>query len=166
MSRSVRSPALESIAESFRRAMACVPAAVSITTTRDSEGRAWGFTASSFTSLSMSPPLLLVCLNRSAECHQAFIEAEQFAINVIGPADQDLAVLFATRGENKFTSDRLGERAGLPVLERAVAGFTCSLHSQMEAGDHTILIGEVKEAWSRPIQPVIHLQGRFQMVGP
>ena len=86
----------------YRKAMARVASGVAIVTTSDADGRWWGFTASSFTPLSLDPPLILVCLSRDAGCRPAFTSAPAFRVNVLGVEHEQLAVRFATRGADKF----------------------------------------------------------------
>lgn len=86
----------------FKQAMASFPSGVTIVTTVDGDGKWWGFTATSFCSVSMDPPLVLVCLARGAECHPVFEAAEHFVIHVIHSEHTDLALRFATRGADKF----------------------------------------------------------------
>jgi flavin reductase ActVB len=130
----------------FRDAMAAFPSGVTIVTTTDSAGRWWGFTASSFCSVSMDPPLVLVCLANSAECYPVFREAEQWVIHVIRPDHADLAYTFATRGADKFAGDHFRSNGrGLPVLESASAALHCLRFETRIAGDHTILLGQVVE---------------------
>jgi flavin reductase ActVB len=129
----------------FREAMACFPSGVTIVTTTDDQGRWWGFTATSFCSVSTEPPLVLVCLGTSAECHPVFDAARQWAVHIIHPDHADLAVRFATRGADKFDggSFRTDEH-GLPVLEEAYVTLRCSLYMKHPGGDHTILVGRVE----------------------
>jgi flavin reductase ActVB len=129
----------------FRDAMASYPSGVTIVTTTDANGRWWGFTATSFCSASVAPPLVLVCLARTAECYAAFREARGWVIHIIHPNHADLAVRFATRGADKFAGGRFREgEDGLPVLDEAAVTLHCSPYTQYPAGDHSILVGRVK----------------------
>jgi flavin reductase ActVB len=125
--------------------MASFPSGVTIVTTIDTDGRWWGFTATSFCSVSMDPPLVLVCLADTAECHPVFAAAQRWIVHVIHSEHADLAVRFATRGADKFADAgfRADER-GLPVLERACVTLDCSLHALHPGGDHSILVGRVE----------------------
>lgn len=136
-----------STATLFRDAMATFPSGVTIVTTTDADGRWWGFTASSFCSVSADPPLVLVCLANSAECHPVFAEAQQWVVHVIRSDHAHLAQTFATRGADKFGGGHFQRNAhGLPVLATASAVLLCSRFEFQVAGDHTILIGKVDEA--------------------
>lgn len=128
----------------FRAAMARFPSGVVVVTTRCGDGVPRGFTASSFCSVSMEPPLVLVCLADSAESAAAFADCDRFAVSVLGPVHRPLAVRFATRGADKFAAGGLRPAlSGLPVVERAPAALDCAVYARHPAGDHTVLIGRV-----------------------
>jgi flavin reductase ActVB len=128
----------------FKDAMARFPSGVTITTTVDATGQPHGFTASAFSSVSLDPPLVSVCLARSATCHPVFAECTRFAVNVLRPEHTALAGRFALRGADKFPDSgfRLTD-AGMVVLDQALITLECQVHARHEAGDHTILVGEV-----------------------
>ncbi|PSL52690.1 flavin reductase ActVB [Saccharothrix carnea] len=132
----------------FKDAMARFPSGVTITTTLDAEGRPHGFTASAFCSVSLDPPLVGVCLARSATCHPVFAERDGFAVNVLRPEQADIAERFARKDVDKFGDGAFRSTAtGHVVLDEALVVLECTVHSRHEAGDHTILVGEVR--WTR-----------------
>jgi flavin reductase ActVB len=131
----------------FKEAMSRFPSGVVVATTRDSEGRSWGFTASSFSSVSLDPPLVLVCLSRSAGCYQAFNSAQWFAINVLGADDEATAAGFAKRGADKFAGLDCGaDEHGSALLPSAVATLTCQRFNVYDCGDHGVFVGRVTRA--------------------
>jgi flavin reductase ActVB len=149
----------------YRDAMARVASGVAIVTTSDSEGRWWGFTASSFTPLSIEPPLILVCLARDAGCHPVFTSVPAFQVNLIGPEHERLAARFGSKGVDKFagleSAFRTG-RKGLPVLDDALASLHCRTVEMPQGGDHTILIASVEEVRLRAGgMPAVHADRRF-----
>ena len=148
--------------DEFREAMSRFPAGVTITTTVDAAGKWWGFTASAFCSLSADPPLILVCVAKSAECHPAFMAGEAFAVHFLAEPHQDLALLFASRGADKFAGGNfeLSDR-GLPVLRIASSILECSVHARYEGGDHTILVGQVEDAMVGADHPVVYFRRDF-----
>ena len=110
--------------DNFREAMASFPSGATIVTTADAAGDWWGFTASSFCSVSMDPPLVLTCLARSAQCFPAFAAADRWNIHVLPHRHADLAVRFATRGADKFDGalrPRRGRAAAPSGRERLAA---------------------------------------------
>lgn len=147
----------------FRAALTRFPSGVTVVTTRDQDGTPWGFTASSFCSLSAEPPQVLVCLANDADCYAAFRDGEAFAVNVLAADQEDVARLFATKGADKFGQGafRQGTR-GLPVLDGAVAVLECRVADRLPGGDHTILVGDVQEATAREGDPAIYCDRTFR----
>ena len=147
----------------FRNAMACFASGVTVVTTRDADGTLWGFTASAFSSLSLEPPLVLVCLDKRAESHAAFERAPQFAISVLAESQKDIALRFATRGMDKFGGIAMqeGPETGLPLVPEAMVHLECRMYAQLPGGDHTILLGEVLSATNRDLPPLLHFNRQF-----
>ncbi|MGW5664206.1 flavin reductase family protein [Streptomyces sp. NPDC003758] len=128
----------------FTRAMARVPGPVVVTTTVDAAGRRWGFTASSFVSLSLAPPLVTVSLDKKASTHAAFTTADFFMVNVLAHDQSDIARRFATSGVDRFAAgDTVTLERGLPGIPEAVVRLACRMHDVVDGGDHSILIGRV-----------------------
>ncbi|MFJ6618203.1 flavin reductase family protein [Kitasatospora sp. NPDC091335] len=133
--------------EEFRSAMARFAAGVVVVTTLDDGGLPRGFTASSFCSVSLDPPLVLVCLANSADSFAAFDSCGHFAVSVLGPEHRPLAEQFATKGADKFASGGLSlTPGGLPAVAGALVELDCEMYARHPAGDHTILIGRVSGA--------------------
>ncbi|MCW5250358.1 flavin reductase family protein [Streptomyces sp. SHP 1-2] len=127
--------------------MARFAAGVVVVTTLGDGGLPRGFTASSFCSVSLHPPLVLVCLANSAESFEAFDSCGHFAVSVLGPEHRRLAQRFATRGTDKFAPEGLSRTpGGLPSVAGALAELDCEVHARYPAGDHMILIGRVSGA--------------------
>lgn len=147
----------------FRDALSRFASGVTVVAADDLEGRAWGFTASSFCSLSADPPLVLVCLARSAECHPAFMATGTFAISILRENHQNLALVFASRGADKFAAGHFDRDAnGQPVASDALATLTCRVHERHEGGDHVILIGEVTDASVNDGSPLVYFNRGFR----
>jgi flavin reductase ActVB len=147
----------------LRDALASFPSGVTVVTTADADGRWWGFTASSFCSVSMEPPLVLVCLSTSAECYPVFEAADEWIISFVHPDHVEHANRFATRGADKFGAGgfRRGSH-GLPVLDEALVTLHCRRHLQYPAGDHAILLGEVQStAADLSREPAVYFRRRF-----
>lgn len=144
----------------FRAAMSRWASGVAVVTTRDSAGRCHGFTATSFTSVSLDPPMVLVCLDRGAACSEAFAETESYAVHILHQGQEDLARRFARKGEGegKFAGLRV-RGSGAPVLEEALAVLECRVVDRLSGGDHVILLGEVEVAVSFEGSPLAY-QGR------
>lgn len=130
----------------FRNALGRFATGVTVVTTM-ADGAPVGVTANAFTSVSLKPPLVLVCLGESLGCLDAFKGSEHFAISVLASDQETISARFATKGIDRFehTAWRHSER-GLPILDNVLASIECAKHAQMEFGDHTIFIGEVLTA--------------------
>jgi flavin reductase (DIM6/NTAB) family NADH-FMN oxidoreductase RutF len=129
----------------LRRAFGTFLTGVTVVTTRDAEGRPRGMTANSFTSVSLDPPLLLVCVGKSAASFAAFQGSDHFAVNLLSASQTDVSGLFASKSADKFAAVDHGPcHTGAPVLSDCLSWFDCTVHDRVDAGDHTILIGRVQ----------------------
>ncbi len=129
----------------LRRAFGTFATGVTVVTTLGDAGEPVGFTANSFASVSLEPPLLLVCLAHGMRSFPSFAAASHFAVNILADDQQELSSTFAARGADKFarTAWRPGA-TGSPLLDGVVAWFDCSVHQLLPAGDHSILIGRIQ----------------------
>jgi flavin reductase (DIM6/NTAB) family NADH-FMN oxidoreductase RutF len=153
---------------SLRGALGRFATGVTIVTARAANGRLVGLTASSFNSVSLSPPLVLWSLARSAASMAVLSTGTHYAINVLSARQRDLAERFATRGVDRWEGVRyrLGE-SGAPLLEGSVAVFECHNRSRYEEGDHVIFVGEVERCAHRTdAAPLLYHGGRFYTEHP
>jgi len=135
-------------AERYKELLSHVAGGVAVITTGDLsgvDGRAWAFTAISYCGVSLDPPLVLFCLERSADCHEAFLAADRFAINILAADQQAVSERFAMKGDAKYEGFRFeaGE-SGLPLVPGALAAIECRVQSITPGGDHSIFIGLVE----------------------
>lgn len=147
----------------FREALGRFPTGVTVVTAVGSDGEPYGLTVNSFTSVSLSPPLILVCIDRLSNSHDILVEAGHFVVNVLSEDQGDLAVRFATgTPEERFdvASWQPGP-GGDPVLRGVVAWFACSLHAIHRAGDHSILLGHVMDLGTREGDALVFHRGRY-----
>ena len=129
----------------LRNAFGTFMTGVTVVTAKDGNGTPLGFTANSFTSVSLDPPLVLVCLANSSKNYDAFIGAKGFAVNILAETQIPLSNTFASRVEDRFAEvDWRDGPNGSPILADVSAWFDCAMHKTVDAGDHVILIGEVK----------------------
>ena len=147
----------------FRSALGTFATGVTIVTALDSAGQPVGLTANSFNSVSLSPPLVLWSLARSAGSMPAFARGSHYAINILSAEQRLLAERFATKGADRFAGVAYREGAGgAPLLEGACAVFECFNRSQYEEGDHIIFVGEVERCEQREgALPLIFHGGRY-----
>jgi flavin reductase ActVB len=151
----------------FRNAMARFASGVTVVTTRNSDGAFAGFTASAFCSLSLKPPLLLVCLQKDADCYAAFMESEIFAVSILSRGQAGIARRFATKAIAKLKDTPVtpGAQTGLPLISGAAAHAECRMRERIDGGDHTVFVGEVVRAEASNAEPLLHYNrqfGRFQ----
>ncbi|MGI9488426.1 MAG: flavin reductase family protein [Geminicoccaceae bacterium] len=152
--------------KNFRRALGQYPTGVTVITTVEPNGTPRGFTANSFTSVSLDPPLLSVCIAKSAASCETFCTAPHFAINILEEGQKDISGLFATQRPDKFQVTRWQKgKAGTPLIEDGLARFECLRHDQVEAGDHVILIGRVTDFAYRGGQPLGYVRGSYFTLG-
>jgi flavin reductase (DIM6/NTAB) family NADH-FMN oxidoreductase RutF len=149
-------------AAEFRSTLRHFPAGVTVVTTRDDEGRPCGLTASAFTSVSLEPPLILVCIDHAATAYRAFTEYGWFAVNVLGESQTHLSRRFAASTGDKFVGLAFREGlARLPILEDVVASLECRVVHQYAGGDHTIFVGEVEAAAVRGGPALVYFRGSY-----
>jgi flavin reductase ActVB len=150
----------------FRNALRCFAAGVTVVTTRDREGQPSGLTASAFTSVSLDPPLVLVCVDHAATAHPAFRTHGWFAVNVLRREQETLSRRFAESGGDKFHGVPCHDgQSGLPLLDGALVTLECQLVEAHEAGDHTIFIGRVEAATIGGGQPLVYFHGGYHSLG-
>jgi flavin reductase ActVB len=147
---------------SFTRVMSRVPGPVAVATTTDVTGRNWGFTGSSFSSLSLDPPLVLICLDKAASTHTAFAGAELFMVNILAEQHSEVARRFATSGVDRFdAADMEPCELGLPGLSGALARIACSVHDILDGGDHSIIVGRVEAMHVNGGTPLVYCDRSF-----
>ncbi len=151
----------------FRNAMARFASGVTVVTTHDAAGKPVAFTASAFSSLSLDPPLILVCLDRKADSFPAFHEAGHFTVSILAAHQAEHGMRFATKSADKFAGVTVdsGEVTGIPLIPEALVHLECRTHQHLDGGDHVIIIGEVLRAQSNDQEPLLHFNrkfGRFQ----
>lgn len=152
----------------LRDALGCFATGITIVTALDAGGEPFGLTANSFTSVSLDPPLLLVCVAHTSSSAEKLRAAGHFAVNVLQAEQIELSRRFAQKIEDRFSATpwTAGEH-GLPVLDHALCSFECSRHEVVEAGDHFLLIGEVERARFEPQRdPLLYFRGQYRGLCP
>lgn len=126
------------------------------------DGRPYGTTASAVTSLSLEPPMLLVCMNKESATGAAMDASAQFGVNILEEGQADLAVRFATKASDKF--DGVPTTTGVwgePLLAEALATLECRVVERTTGGTHVVFFGEVEHAAARSGAPLAYFRGRF-----
>jgi flavin reductase (DIM6/NTAB) family NADH-FMN oxidoreductase RutF len=147
----------------LRKVMGYFATGVTIITTRDQTGNPYGLTANAVTSLSLTPPLLLICVDRKAETFPHFFDSKIFVLNILSQDQEALSRRFATTGGDKFTGVPCHPgRLGTLILEDTLGHIECRIIETLEGGDHVIHIGEVQHAESREGRPLIFFRGKYR----
>lgn len=140
---------------------------VTIVTTRDGAGNPVGFTANSFASVSLDPPLVSFNLARGAHCFPVFAAAPHFAINVLASGQEALSNHFAGRDEEKWRGIPFTEwMTGSPILEGVLASFDCECHARFEGGDHVVFLGKVVRLSWQDGDPLLFFRGAYRELAP
>jgi len=156
--------------EDFRRAMAYFATGVTVITV-DYEGEIQGMTANAFTSVSLDPMLVLVCVDHKARTHAHLHAKKRFGINVLSDQQRSVAEHYAqperdpARAEVEAGAKFDRTQHGTPVLHGALAYLECRLQTAQEAGDHTIFIAEVEDVVIRGGQPLLYFQSGYLSIG-
>ena len=151
----------------FRQALSQFATGVTVITTRLADGSFRGLTASSFNSVSLSPPLVLWSLGDKANSLPIFSGNSHYVINVLGAEQAHLAQLFARRAEDPFEQvEYTLSRTGHPILKGVSAWFECHNRSRYPEGDHVIFVGEVERCAFLPQAPLIYHGGQFGLAPP
>ncbi len=154
----------------FRAALGRFASGVTIITVETSEGEVHGMTANAFCSVSLQPPLVLVCIDHLAETYLHLRERGQFGVSVLKEEQEALSEFFADPERNPDAAYRLGIEyramaSGTPVLKGSLANLDCTVVEAHSAGDHTIFVGEVKEIALGEGSPLLYFRGRYGLDG-
>jgi 3-hydroxy-9,10-secoandrosta-1,3,5(10)-triene-9,17-dione monooxygenase reductase component len=148
--------------QELRRVMGHFATGVTVVTTKDGADAPFGLTANAFASLSLNPPLVLVCVDKAAQCYACFEGSKIFAINVLAEGQEEISRRFATKGAQKFNGIPWHKSAsGLALLDGAISYIECKVVSSYDGGDHTIYVGEVLRAASSGERPLIFFKGKY-----
>jgi flavin reductase (DIM6/NTAB) family NADH-FMN oxidoreductase RutF len=148
--------------EEFRGALSRFASSVTVVTSKDSQGQLHGITVSAFTSVSLNPPLILVCIDNRSSVLGHLAEGNYFAVNILGE-DQELhSRRFASKELNRF--EGIGYKEGVtgsPVLDNALAALECKVVNNYSGGDHTIVVGEIEATTLTDDKPLLYFRGGY-----
>lgn len=151
----------------LRRVMGHFTTGVTVITTRDQQGRPFGLTANAVTSVSLTPPLILICVDKAAETYPYFDRSKVFCVNILSEGQEAISRRFATTGVEKF--EGIGYRKnelGCAILDGAVGHLDCRVVQSHDGGDHTIYVGEVEAAVAEDVPPLIFFRGGYRNLAP
>ena len=148
--------------DAFRAVLGRFASGVTVVTTRDERGLDHGMTVSAFCSLSLSPPLVLVCIHHEASVYPVLGAAPHFAVNILAAGQEALSRRFAGRDPNRFEGIGFKRgQTGVALLDDVLATIECRRVGQHEGGDHTIFVGEAETASTRSLSPLLYYRGGY-----
>jgi flavin reductase (DIM6/NTAB) family NADH-FMN oxidoreductase RutF len=149
--------------EEFRRACGRFATGVTIATVLDAESQPHGLTVSSFTSVSLVPPLISICLGHAVSLIDTFRDASFFGINILAEEQKHLSERFARKGHDRFQGVpwTLGEN-GAPLIDGVLAAIECQLEQRFPVGDHDIFVGRMVAMRVRDGAPLVHFCGAYR----
>ena len=149
--------------QELRRVMGHFATGVTVITTMDKEGTPFGLTANAFSSLSLDPPLALICIDKGVQCYRCFEESRIFAVNILSEDQEKISRRFATKGIEKFAGLKWHKgRHGTALLDGAMGHIECKVVQSYEGGDHTIYVGEIVSAAASGDHPLIFFKGKYR----
>jgi flavin reductase (DIM6/NTAB) family NADH-FMN oxidoreductase RutF len=152
-------------ADDFRRVLGHFATGVTILTTCDNDARPTGLTASAFSSVSLDPPLVLICVDHKSQSYPALKERGCFAVNILSAEQQVISRRCASSRLDKF--DEVPHKIsdlGLPLIDGAIAQLECTTVSMHVEGDHTIFVGRVERARAQSGEPLLYFRGQYQQL--
>jgi len=150
----------------LRTVMCHFATGVTIITTFNNEGTLHGLTANAFTSLSLVPPLCIICVDKKAESYPSFEESKVFTVNILRDDQEELSRKFAVSGGDKFAGVAYHPGGnGAPILDHVIAWLECKVSAAYDGGDHTIYVGEIEEAQTREGKPLMFFRGGYRNLG-
>jgi flavin reductase ActVB len=147
--------------ELFRDAMTRLCSGVAVITARRDDGEPCGLVATSVSSFSAAPPSVLVSVDHSSRCHRALVDGELFGVHVLTADQEQLARVFAGRGEDKFAGVEWSWDDGVARIDGALAYLRCSRSALFELYDHSLLVGDVTGGDVRDGQPLVYMSRTF-----
>jgi flavin reductase (DIM6/NTAB) family NADH-FMN oxidoreductase RutF len=146
----------------FKLAMSHFASGVTVVTT-EQEGTAYGMTVAAFSSLSLHPPLVLVCIEKSVRTHEAIATAGKFGVSILSGAQTDISNRFASRNDDKFSGIATHRGAtGVPLIDGAITTLECSVREPLPGGDHSIFIGEVVAIETAEGAPLVYYRSGYR----
>ena len=146
----------------FKLALSHFASGVTVVTT-EHEGRQYGMTVASFASLSLHPPLVLVCIERSVKTHDAIAAAGKYGVSILSNTQSDISSKFASRSDDKFNGVELIEGdLDVPLIAGSLTAIECRVYDRVPGGDHTIFIGEVMKIHTQEGNPLLYFRSGYR----
>jgi flavin reductase (DIM6/NTAB) family NADH-FMN oxidoreductase RutF len=145
----------------FRDAMASLCSGVAVVTARRGDGDPCGLVATSVSSFSAAPPSVLVSVDHSSRCHRALVEGDTFGVHVLSADQEQLARVFAAKGEDKFEGIDWSWDDGVARIDGCLSYLRCRRSALFELYDHSLLVGDVTAGSREPGQPLVYMARKF-----
>lgn len=143
--------------DEFRQSLSRFASGVTVVTTVDATGGFHGLTVSAFSSVSLSPPLVLICVEKATASHSALLESGAFVVNFLSEEQTQLSEHFATPLADKFSSvGHLTGLQGIPILSSSIASLECRIVNDFDGGDHSIFVAQVENTEVRGGAPLLY----------
>jgi len=146
----------------FKLAMSHFASGVTVVTT-EQDGTPYGMTVAAFSSLSLHPPLVLICIEKSVRTHEAIATAGKFGVSILNQSQTDVSNRFASRSEDKFSGIATHRgTSGVPLIDGAITTLECSLREQFAGGDHSIFVGVVVAIETAEGVPLVYYRSGYR----
>lgn len=151
--------------DEFRNALSRFASGITVVSTKDAAGVLHGITVSAFCSVSLDPPMVLVCIEKTTASHYAFEESRVFVVNILDESQRGLSERFAAPFTDKFEDVEFEIGIdGVPLLRDALARLECRLEFAYDGGDHSIFVGMVENVTIQGGDPLIHFEGEYRTI--
>jgi flavin reductase ActVB len=151
--------------DEFRSALSRFASGVTVVTTKDNTGKLHGITVSAFSSVSLDPPLVLVCIEKSAGSHHVFQQSGVFVVNILSSEQKNISERFASQVAERFAGiDMTLNIDGIPILSNCLAILECRVKVTADGGDHSVFIAEVETASVQDGDPLIYFRADYRTI--
>jgi len=148
--------------DEFRSVLGRFPSGVTVVTTKAADGSDQGMTVSAFSSVSLEPPLVLICIEKTASVHDALTRATAFVVNILSAKQEQIARRFSIVDIDRFEGVGFSRtQNGIAVLDEVLGIIECNRFALHDAGDHTVIVGEVEATRVENGSPLIYYRGGY-----
>lgn len=153
--------------EAFKKALQLWTSGVAVVTSKSEQWGVRGMTVTAFSSVSVEPPLILVCLNKSADTGENIDENQRFAVNILTEDQAEVSNNFSggSSQEDRFAKTRWSAgKTGVPILDDSMMSLECKVMEKVSAGTHWIIIGEIEETYCRTGEPLLYFRSNYRQL--
>ncbi|MGE5540264.1 MAG: flavin reductase family protein [Gemmatimonas sp.] len=151
----------------LRQFASCFATGVAVITTRDPSGKPFGLTMNAISSVSLDPPLFLICVDKRSNTLQPILDSKAFAINILAKGQEAISNVFAGKSEDKFAgiAHHAGSH-GMPIIDGAHGAAEFSVFADYPGGDHVIIVGEVRSIETAAVDPLLYFRSKYGAFAP